>query len=193
MKTFFGLTVFIIIAIIAWWSVSEKTRQDKTLQGTTNQPYLQAFINNFKLTSIDISGKADYTLTGSRLERYNNSANATISQPIFNFLQPGKQWKITADTAIINQENTLINLQDDVVMQQKNTPQAIKVTSQHMQINTRKQITSTSSPVQITQGLSTIHSTGMIFYNRKHILELNSNVNGYYVTNPSPKNKTHQK
>lgn len=186
MKTFFGLSIFIIVAIIAWWSVSEKTRQDKKLQSVTNQPYLQAFMNNFKLTSIDISGKTDYTLTGTRLERYNNSDNANLTQPVFNLLQTGNQWRITADTAIINQQNTLITLQDNVVMQQKNTPQTIKVTSQRMQINTGKQIIRTRDPVQITQGLSTVHSIGMIFYNRKHILELQSKVNGYYVVNPSP-------
>ncbi len=181
MKTLFSLVVFIIVAVSAWWLVTNKTPRNDILQHTKKSPYLELFMDNFKITAINSLGKPDYTLTGKHLERYNNSADENISLPVFKFLQGNSQWLITAQHAIFNQKKNIITLNDSVVMRQQNIPDGIQISSQTMIIDTIKQTAYTHAPVHIKQGTAKMQSTGMIFYNRQKILELNNNVQGYYL------------
>ncbi len=186
MKTLLSIVIFITVAIIAWWSVSDKKPYNGILPHAINRPYLELFMDNFKMTAINSLGSPDYILTGKHLERYSNSDDATISQPTFKFLRENSQWLIIAKHAIINQKKKTIVLNDNVVMQQQNSSEPIQITSKSMHIDTEKLTAYTSMPVHIKQGLSKMQSTGMVFYSQKKILELNEKVKGYYLnTKPS--------
>lgn len=186
MKTTLRFIVLIAASIIIWWSLTTNNEKHGTSTPGGNQPYVEIFMNEFTITSLNSTGKVEYTLTGTRLERYNNSDDAIITQPVFNFLQMDNQWLITADKAVINQQKNIIKLSDNVVMQQQNKPLAIKVNSDVMVINTEKQTARTQTPVTIEQGLSKMNAIGMVYFNRQSKLVLNSEVNGYYLNNLSP-------
>ena len=190
MKTLISGIVFIIAAIIVWWSITDRSAYNDHLQPVMKQPYLEIFMDNFKITALNSLGQVDYILSGKRIERYHNSENATAFLPVFKFLQQNNQWLITAKTAIINQKNNTIKLSNNVVMQQQNQPQAIKITSQTMLINTLTQTASTNSPIEFLNGQSKMQSTGMIFYHRKNVFELNRKVHGFYLNTPSNDRQT---
>lgn len=183
MKTILSISVFITIAIIAWLSVTNKNDSDETLQPADNQPYTEVFINNFRITAINAQGQANYILSGKHLERYSNSDDAMVKRPVLNFLQENNHWLVTADQAIVNNKTRIITLNDNVVMQQQDKPRAVKISSDIMHINTEQQIAYTDTQVIIQQGLSRMRSTGMTFDNRKGLLKLKHNVNGYYLEN----------
>jgi len=140
-------------------------------------------MNEFELTAMDETGNPDYTLNGSHLQRFNDSDKTEIKKPVIQFLQQKGHWKISADNAIINDKEETIQFDNNVVMQQQNIEPAITFRTQSLLLDTQTQIARTIEPVEIIQGISSIKSTGMIFNNMTHELELSSNVNGYYQPN----------
>lgn len=181
MKHAINLSIFLILAITAWWSITTDYSNTQQLQEDENKVYAEIFMNEFEMTAMNKNGKPHYILNGLHLQRYSNSDNSEIKQPVFQLLQENKQWKVSANKALINDKNETLQLIDNVVMQQQNTESGITIRTQNLSINTHTQITQTQAPVDITQGKSRIKSNGMIFNNITSELEFSSNVNGYYL------------
>jgi lipopolysaccharide export system protein LptC len=177
MKGLVSFSLFIFIAIIVWWSITEDF-SGRQLQQTSNEPYLEIFMNDFELTAMDENGAPGYILQGSRLQQFNNSEDTEIEQPVFHLLQKGAQWKITADSAILSNKNKTIRLNNNVFMQQQNIEPAVSIRTQTLLVHTETQIAQTQALINFTQGLSKVKSNGMIFNNITSELELLSNVNG---------------
>ncbi len=176
MKSFIRFSFFIIIAIIVWWSVSADFSASRQLQQTSNEPYVDIFMNEFELTAMNETGTPAYILSGLRLQQFNNSDDTEITQPVFHLLQKNAQWKISADNAILNNKEHTILLKNNVLMQQQNIEPAINIRTQNLLVFTQTQIAQTQAAVEITQGSSQIKSTGMIFNNITSELDLSANV-----------------
>jgi len=180
MKSFLSFSIFMIISIIVWWSITEYSDGNYQAKKASSSRYVEIFMNEFELTAMDDTGSPHYTLNGSHLQRFNDSDDTEIKKPIIQLLQQSGQWKVSADSAIINDKEETIQLDSNVVMQQQNIEPAITFRTQSLLLDTKTQIAQTNEPVEIIQGISSIKSHGMIFNNMTHELELSSNVNGYY-------------
>ena len=181
MKGLISFSLFIVIAVIVWLSITQDLSDSLQLQQTGNKPYVDIFMNEFKLTAMDESGAPGYILHGSHLQRFNNSDDTEIKQPVFHLLQKDAQWKITADIAILNNKNKTIRLNKNVVMQQQNIEPAVSIRTQTLLVHTKTQIAQTKALINFTKGQSQMESNGMIFNNITSELELLSHVNGYFL------------
>ena len=180
MKGLISFSLFIIIATILWWSITEDFSGSQ-LQPTSNKPYVDIFMNEFELTAMDDNGVPSYILHGTYLQQLNGSDDAEIRQPVFHLLQKNAQWKITADNAIVNNKNKTIQLNNNVLMQQQNIEPAVSIRTQTLLVHTKTQIAQTQALINFTKGLSQMKSNGMIFNNITSELELLSNVSGYFL------------
>lgn len=176
-----SLSVFITLAIIVWWSITSNYNENDRLQQATSTDYAQIFMNKFEMTAMNKNGGLDYVLSGSYLQRANDSDDTKIEKPVFQLFQKNKQWKISAENAILNDKKETITLKDNVLMQQKNSEPAVTIRTQYLLIHTDTQIAQTKAAVDITHGKSHLTSKGMIFNNATNELELSSNVNGHYL------------
>ena len=181
MKQILSLTIFLAVAAIALWSVTTNFSIDDQAPQTKGREYAEIFMNQFEMTAMNETGKPDYILNGSYLQRVSNSDDTEIKQPVFRLLQEQKQWTVSADRAIINDKDEIIRLTDNVVMKQHNADPAVTIHTQNLLINTSTQVARTRARVDITQGKSRIRSNGMVFNNLTSELELSSRVHGYYV------------
>lgn len=181
MKRLISLVVFFAVAVIAWWSTTGNFGKNNLFQPTPGKPYVEIFMNDFEMTAMNEDGAPSYTLNGKHLERYNNSNQTRVEQPVFHLLDSDKQWIVSASFALINNKKNTIQLEKNVVMQQQNTKPAVIIRSQHMLIHTKTQIAQTQTQVDITQGKSQLTSTGMIYNNKTSELELSSSVSGFYL------------
>ena len=150
MKRFVTLSVFIAVAIIAWWSTLEDDSDTQQLQQSANQPYIEIFMNKFEITTMDESGTPAYTLNGEHLQKYNDTDDTEIQQPVLQLLQNvnsqnDSQWRISADSAIVNDKNETIQLMKNVVMQQQNIEPAVTIRTQALLIHTDTQIARTKA------------------------------------------------
>ena len=180
MKRLLSFSIFLVIAITVWWSTTENLDDNKAQQ-KTGKHYIEIYMNEFALTAMDENGKPGYTLSGSYLEKFNDSEDTEIRQPVFHLLQQGKQWKISAESAILNDKHETIQLTDNVIMQQQNIEPAATIRTQSLLIHTKSQIAQTRAPVEITRGRSSMKSTGMVYNNLTSELDLSADVNGYYL------------
>lgn len=180
MKRLISLAVFAVVATITWWSTTEYFDEEKQAPAQLKQ-YVEIFMNEFEMTAMNEKGLPAYTLNGKHLERLNDSDDTEIEQPIVHMLEPDKQWRISADFALLNDKNSTIQLKDNVIMQQQNTEPTVTIRTQNMMIYTRTQIARTKAKVDVTQGKSQLTSNGMIYNNMTSELELTSSVNGYYL------------
>ena len=200
-KGIISLGIFILIAIVAWWTISSNEKSNNLAQQASEDNYVVAYMNDFEMTAMDATGIPGFTLKGAHMERFNQTNETRIQQPVFQLLQPNKQWKISADSAIVNDKTETIQLNDNVVMQQLSTNNAasnatletnptnesargkITIHTPNLLIHTRKQIAETRARVTVTQGNSKISSTGMVFNNISNEIELSSNVHGSIISN----------
>lgn len=181
MKRLISLGIFVFMTIIVWWSITKNYNEENPIQPPQTAHYIEMFMNEFKMTVMDETGKPNYTMKGIYLKRYNDSDNSEVDQPLLQLLQEGNQWVVSAETALINDKNETIQLNTNVVMQQENIEPAITIRTQNMLIHTKTQIAQTEALVEITQGESYVKSHGMIYNNITSDLELSSRVNGYYM------------
>lgn len=181
MKSFISLSIFFVIAIIAWWTITKDFNNDDQSGLAKSKQYIEMFMNEFEMTAMNETGTPNYILKGSHLERYNDTDETLVRQPVFRILEANNQWKINADSAIINDRNETLLLKDNVVMQQQNIEPSITIRTQRLMIQTKEQIAKTKARVEITHGGSLMTSNGMIFNNLTSELELSSNVSGYFV------------
>jgi len=179
MKHFVRLGIFIALAIFAWSSITKFYSEDKGLLDKSRH-YVELFMNEFEMTTMNEKGEPVYILNGTSLKRYNDSDDSQIQQPVFQLLLADNQWLVSADSATINDKSEIIKLNGNVVMQQQNVEPATTIRTQTLTIHTKTQIAKTRALVTVTQGNSQLKSNGMIFNNITSQLELTSNVNGYY-------------
>jgi len=181
MKQIVSLSIFLVLAVIVLWSITGDYNTSNQLQPVKSKQYAEVFMNQFEMTAMDENGNPDYILNGSYLQRYNDSDDTEIQQPVLQLLRKKKQWKLSADKAILNDKNETLQLIDNVVMQQQNIEPAVTIRTQNLLINATTKIAQTKAQVDITQGKSRLQSKGMIYNDITSELELSSNVSGYYL------------
>lgn len=180
MKHIVSLSIFLALAVVAWWSITNDYNKSSRINQLRSTDYAEIFMNEFKMTSMNKDGQPNYILQGAYLQRSNNSDDAKIKKPIFQFFQNNKQWNISANNAIINDRKETIQLKNDVLMQQINSEPAVTIRTQNLLIHTKNQTASTDVNVDITHGKSHFTSNGMVFNNTTNELVLSSQVSGQY-------------
>jgi len=168
------------MSLVVWWSITRDYNQQQ-LQPTEDRHYIELFMNQFEITRMDEQGVPAYRLHGEYLQRYNDAEETEIRQPVFYLLETGREWKVSADFALVNNRKNTIQLKDNVLMQQQNTEPALIMRTQKLLINTRKQTAQTDDIVDIEHGKSYLQARGMIFNNISNELQLKSQVRGYYL------------
>ena len=156
---------------------------DETPLVETDPHFVDAYAKDFTLLSLNEHGRPYYSLTAQLMEHFNDTGEAEITAPVFNFNKDDNAWVISSKRGKIDDNNTWVTLNDDVVMLQKNTENPLQLKTSKMRFNTKTQIASSDKKVNITQGTLLLKSNGMVFNNKTGNLELLAGVNGTYVKN----------
>lgn len=168
-----------VVTLFSWWLLS--TEQKKQIPASVTSRFIDAFINNFTITSTDETGQTAYTLKADRMEHYNDSENSFIIKPIINIPQENTHWQITADYGEIDKQQIYITLRDNVIMKQLQASEAFELKTSQMTINTQSQIIESGQKVEIQNGSLNLVSNGMYYNNEQKQLKLLSDVSGQYV------------
>ena len=181
MKTQFTFLTLIIIALIGIWSVMEAP--DDVPVVVKDPHFVDAYARDFTMLSMNKDGQPYYTLTADLMEHFNDTGESEITQPVFNIDKDDSAWVISARRGKIDDDNTWVTLNEDVVMLQNNTDNPLQLKTSKMRFNTKTQIAHSDKRVDITQGALSLKSNGMVFNNKTGNLELLAGVSGIYVTN----------
>ncbi|MBT8127662.1 MAG: LPS export ABC transporter periplasmic protein LptC [Gammaproteobacteria bacterium] len=179
MKQQFTLITVVIIALIGLLSVLQVPDEEPPIE--TDPHFVDAYIRDFTMVSMNENGKPIYTLSADLMERYNDTGESEITQPVFNINKDDQAWVITARHGLIDDDKIWVTLRDDVVMLQKDVITPLKLTTSKLRLNTQTQVADTDQKVDIIQGSMSIKSNGMEFNNLTGNLELLDGVKGIYV------------
>lgn len=177
----FTLLTLVIIAMIGVWAVLKAPEEAPVV--ARDPHYVDAYVKDFTMQSMDESGRPYYTLTAELMEHFNDTGESEITAPVFNIDRNKDTWIISAKHGTIDDDNIWVTLKDDVVMLQRNSDNPLKLTTSKMRYNTRTQIANSDKRVDITQGKLSLRSNGMVYNNQTGNLELLAGVNGIYVKN----------
>lgn len=181
MKKQFTLITLITIAFIGVWGVLQAPDEAPPIERGAN--FVDAYVKDFTLISMNEQGQPYYTLTAELMEHFYTSGESNITEPVFNINRADKSWVISARNGVIDDSNTWVTLKEDVVMLQTDTVTPLKLTTSKLRFNTKTQIANTDQKVDITQGALSVKSNGMKFNNITGNLELLAGVNGIYDKN----------
>jgi lipopolysaccharide export system protein LptC len=178
-KTRFTAVTFIAVALLGLWSAFKSGKEDQA-KTETDPHFVDAFIRDFTMTQMDATGKPAYVLQASYLEHFNDTEESVITKPLFNIADAKTNWKISATRGNIDRDGTWLELNDDVVMLQTDTPSPIRLETSRLRINTATLTAMTNRMVRIHRDRQQITSRGMEYDSRNGMLEFRSHVRGTY-------------
>ena len=179
MKRLFFLSL--IAALIFLGSQNWESKKAISNLESSNPHYVDVFIRDFTITAMDDEGKPAYILKAKLLEHYNDSEYAVIDKPLIQLTQGEHHWLISANSGEIDDANQRILLRGEVVLQQQDKSQPIRLETGQLEIDTRQQIAKSMQSVSIIQQQFHLQSKGMILNNATGKLELLNSVKGSYV------------
>jgi LPS export ABC transporter protein LptC len=180
-KRLVSLSIIIVVALIFWIAKVWENKQVISNLESSDPHYVDVFIRNFTITAMDENGQPAYILKANKLEHYNDSEYAVIDEPVIQLTQGEQHWLISARTGEIDDTNQRIMLLGEVVLQQQDEQQPIRLETEQLEIDTRQQIVKSTQTVNIIQQKYNLQSVGMILNNASGQLELLDGVKGSYV------------
>ncbi len=178
-KTRFTAVTIIAVALLGLWSAFKSGKEEQAKTGI-DPHFVDAFIRDFTMTQMDATGKPAYVLQASYLEHYNDTQVSVITKPLLNIADAKTKWKISAMQGNIDGDGTWLELSDDVVMQQTDTPKPIRLETSHLRINATTLTAMTNQMVNIHHDRQQITSRGMEYNSRSGTLEFRKHVRGTY-------------
>lgn len=180
MKQFIGIAGFTIIALLALWGIVGNYNSVQIPQKPDNTDYIEAFMNDFVITAMNDRGVPRYVIEGEYFEKRKNHDEARINKPVL-YMKQQQPWKVVAETALLNEANNTVRLENNVVMEQQNAEPSVTIRTHSLTINTRTEQAYTNDAVTIAQGNSELNSIGLRYNNITSEMELKSRVHGYFV------------
>jgi lipopolysaccharide export system protein LptC len=180
-KKQFTLATLVVIAFIGIWGVIQAP--DEAPVVVREPHFVDMYVKDFTMVSMNEDGQPYYTLEAVLMEHYDDTGESDITEPVFNIKRDDSAWMISARRGTIDDQNTWVTLNDNVVMLQQNTDSPLELKTSKMRFNTKTQVANSNRQVDIKQGTLSLKSNGMIFNNLTGQLELLAGVNGTYVKN----------
>lgn len=181
MKHLFTLSIFGLIALAFWGLQGYENEKAVNVTDEADPHFVDLFMRDFTLTSMDEKGNPSYKLQASYFEHYKDNTSSLLEKPIIHFLQNNNRWVISAKTGEIDNDQKQITLHDEVVMQQQETDFPVQVKTNYMEIDTDKQIAISNQKVNISHRQLKLQSEGMILNNTTGELELLASVKARYI------------
>ncbi|MDT8452745.1 MAG: LPS export ABC transporter periplasmic protein LptC [Gammaproteobacteria bacterium] len=180
MKRLFSLSLIIIAALIFWGSQTWERSVSIDAMEDSDPHYINVFIRDFTITIMNNEGRPGHTLKARQLEHYNDDDFSIMDEPVLEMLQNEHRWTIVAKRGEIADDNQHIRLRDEVVIEQQDVPEPIRLETAQLDIDLRTQIAISNRPVSITHQDFQVTSQGLILDNISGQLEFLNNVEGSY-------------
>ncbi len=171
-----------LLLAFSWWLQDFFTNEPELLTRDKTR-FANYFLEDFKLTAYDKSGKAKYTLKAKRLDNFESESVAEIEEINVNFYSQGSNWTVTANKAKLFQDENKIEFFDNVKIlrpKQAEKPE-FSFQTQQMTLLTEKEILQTDLLVTVNNNGTLIKSKGLRYDGKNGILELKADVKVTYV------------
>lgn len=132
-------------------------------------------IDNFSFVRMSETGQPRYVISGERLTHRPANNTSLIDKPVVqNMSTDHPNMTMTADTALVNQDQNQIDLTGNVDISRpgSKTSQPLRIRTEALTILPDEEISKTDKPIQMTLGAASVTGVGMVANNATQQLTL---------------------
>ena len=160
-----SILLFAVLAI-ASWGLSEILQRGRLNEQSVIGSGPNAIIENPTITRTDVYGKPQYRLEAKRILHNERGDESVLESPVMTSLAADKpKTVVRANTAIATNLQNQIDLIGDVVISREpcGTQPPAKITTTKATLLVAEEQATTTAPVFVQRGLSTLQGVGMKF------------------------------
>ncbi|MBN8480197.1 MAG: LPS export ABC transporter periplasmic protein LptC [Xanthomonadales bacterium] len=149
----------------------------------TGPPRSGYTLDDFTLHALDENGKLTFTVSGPRLVRRSEDGSIFVSTPDYIMVDSeGHPWTGTSESAWVNRDGSLMQLEGRVDMQRTPSPgvAAARITTSELLVRPKDRTLETAAAAQISQPGSILRGTGLRGDLNSKVLELLSDVHNTF-------------
>lgn len=173
------LAVLAIASQVFVW-LTRPRPQEPDFSGPPRSGYT---LDDFTLHALDENGKLTFTVSGPRLVRRSEDGSIFVSTPDYLMVDSeGHPWTGTSESAWVNRDGSLMQLEGRVDMQRTPSPgvAATRITTSELAVRPKDRTLETAAPAQISQPGSILRGTGLRGDLNSKVLELLSDVHNSF-------------
>lgn len=179
--------LFIVaIGILGYFSM-KLYKENNPVEAVKKSPYPLFEIKDYDVVRFDPNGERSYTIVGPHMVHFDDDRGSTLDEPFLTHytLTQEKDWTARSNEALINEDQSLIIMNDDVVLTKfdkdlKKT--TILKTSQLFVHNKGEKVTNDVWTKIYTFPNNTIEGIGLIGFPKAGKFDLLKDVTSYYET-----------
>lgn len=179
--------LFFVVAIGVLGYISMNLYNDNNPQNAQKSPYPLFEIKDYDLIRFNEKGEKIYQIVGPEMEHYDDDRGSILQSPFLTHftLQSGIDWTARSDIADINEDQSLVIMNDDVVLikyDEENSKDTILNTSQLFVHDKGEKVTNDVWTKIRTYPKNTIDGIGLIGFPKVGQFNLQKDVKSYYET-----------
>ena len=172
------------LAILAWWSGDLVQPPLVPPPQVTSERLVDYYFEEFRMVSMDATGRRDHLLAGRRLEHYREDGSSSLVEPTIEF-EPAEApaWTVESERGWLSPDRRIVRLEGAVTMVRSvfaDAP-ALRIETFDLTIDTDRSFASTGRPVRLLSPGLTVDAVGMTTQFDQGLLSLLSDVRGVYV------------
>jgi len=176
------LTFITLLSVIILALASLVHWQDNLIDGPVSPQQARDdeadfFMLNATTTQFSPAGKLDHRLKADEIKHFPVDNSTTTSSPnITLFHADGSAWYINAKQGSTTDNNTIIELWDNVVLKRDTPPNVLHLKTNKLTVVASENLIHTDQDVVITDSATRINATGMKAYTEQRKIKFLSNV-----------------
>lgn len=169
------LLIILLIAVIAVAVFYGRLLgEQKTPHHRPNNHAVELYMHQVNIHALDDSGQLTLRVNSDNISKFKDSKKLHFVKPAIDIIQVQSHWQIRADSAHTNDTRELITLEKNVIVQRADA--SITLTTEQLNIDTKKQTASSSSNIQVIANNSQTQAQGMHIDMQQETILLESQV-----------------
>lgn len=171
----------LVLALLLWQSDEPREPTDAAALRGESEP--DGFVINGRYLSFDDTGRLTTRITSPRIEQFESRQLATMIAPEASLFDEstGIPWHLRADNGRFLEARDVIELDGNVVVTRPlQDGREATLRTEWLTLDNQERTVYTPEPVELTDNRSITRATGMKGWIDDRILELESQVEGYY-------------
>lgn len=172
----------VVIAVFLLWRSDEAPVIDQEAVALRGDAEPDGFVVNGDYRSFDETGSLEIRFTSPRIEQFDEENLATMESPRAELYGDAEAlpWIVEADQGRLMQNRELVYLTGNVRVLRSVEGRETTLTTPTLTLDNNKGLVFTDAPVEIRDVTGVTTAVGMKAWIDKRILELKSQVEGYY-------------
>ena len=179
--------IFFIVVIGVLGYVSMNLYRENNTEEAQNSPYPLFVVKGYDLVRFNENGQKTYEIEGPEMRHFDDDRGSTLDDPFLTHftLEDQRDWTARSDVALVNEDQSLITMNDNVVLtkfDKKDAKTTILNTSQLFVHDKGEKVTNDVWTKIRTYPNNTIEGIGLDGYPKIGQFNLLKDVKSYYET-----------